>query len=237
MKAQSLLALSTVLFICACESDNDPAIDTFKDPLLGIADKGHISFENPQVGQRNYYVQFKAIKTSNGDILFSYLADTVVMGIVSQTTKGWQVTQHLTRRSKLVTQNSISAMADSIFTYQMEIHSDSVRFKKKGLPYLSFIPVPAAALPLNVPAAAISKADCAPELNHSIEKWYTYSNSCMVLGREYDSVIGYRNYVDMATDGFGFVYDYQIENGFTRIAWISAWRSNEAEGYDLVSRN
>jgi hypothetical protein len=239
LKTRFLIASVIVLLAYACGGDIDPVpeADNFKDPLLGIEDKGHIRFDAPQVGQRNYYVEFKAVKNNNGEISFSYLTDTVVMGIINKSTKGWEVTLHLTRGSNLVVQNPFSTMADSIFTYQAEIDSDSVRFKKQGLRYLSFIPLETKALPLNIPITAIDKADCEPELYYSIETWYTHSNFCTVLGKQYQSVIGYCDYTDMATDGLGILHNYQIEYGFTRIAWISAWSSNEAQGYDLVPRD
>lgn len=55
-------------------------------------------------------------------------------------------------------------------------------------------------------------------------------------GKTFDRLNIHYDYRDMATDGFGFMYAYNLTNSFVRISWISYWELNKADGWDLISK-
>lgn len=215
---------------CASE-DPPPAKVIFKTPLDGLTDQGRVSFDNPQIGQRNHYLKFVAKKkTSSGEPEFVYKKDTLVLAITGKISDKWIVKEFRTIGSI-----SNSTLLDTtVVTHRMQIDADSIHFTLPEGNSIHFSPI---GKHLSFPVAAsdeIENKNCLPIFEYRTSIWSAFTVNYTLFGEHFDSLSNYFDYTEMAGDGFGYTFVYGGSSGFTRIAWVSAWEISTADGWDLL---
>jgi hypothetical protein len=160
----------------------------------------------------------------------------MVMAITGQHDSQWIVKQFYTRGSAKVKAGT-SDLTDSVATYYMMVQPDSVHFTR-GNSSLIITPIGLSkplALPIEASLDAPENSDCLPLFDYSVIIWTAYTLNHEQFGESFDYLVNYFDYSQMAVDGFGFTYVYNNSFGITRFAWVSAWKTDEADGWDLIS--
>lgn len=241
-----VFALAFTLIRC---TDSEPPVDPvpekeepkeFIDPLAGFPDEGPVSFENPVVGQRSYYVLFEAVKTGD-NINFQYKPDTLVFAITKKESGVWVVTEFLTEgsNSRVKPEGSyFGAWGDTLFLSNLEFESDSIHFyKDPDKLFVSFASHREQKFPLQPVADNVRKnPDGLPVFGASGTRWMEYTENLTVLGKTFPRLNMYFDYTEMSTDGYGYTYVYDSSDGLVRSAWVNYWSSDEAAGWDLLPR-
>ena len=81
---RSRIALLLLSSFISC-SDEEPIRKQWKDPLEGLPDNGPVSFDEPAIGQRSYYISFRAFDDYTTDIdQYEYRTDTLVLAITGK---------------------------------------------------------------------------------------------------------------------------------------------------------
>lgn len=227
--------------LVSCNSDSANEV-TPNNPLTGLPDKGPIQLDNPIVGQRSYYLYFTAIN-KDATVSFSYPGDTLIVGIAGFESNQWVIKEFLTEGSVSRKNKSNSGpgswkgYADSVFLSNMKIDADSIYLSRpKTRAYNSFafagrnwafqVSQVADTEPLNI--------TCSPAFRYGSTVWIEYTKTYKQHGKTFDRLNIHHDYRDMATDGFGFMYGYDLPHSFVRISWVSYWELNKANGWDLI---
>jgi hypothetical protein len=233
-----LLIVILGLALLACSSD-DPQIVEDKDPLKGLPDNGPIKFDNPQVGQRSFYVFFKASKNNTQEVTFEYIPDTLVLAIVGKEADKWIINEFLAKGSdsKTSENGAWSSLADSVITRHPEVKADSAFFSRPAGVYpFSFVFVGESRtvplLPVEDPAPL--NVNCMPKLEYASNLWMQYTVNYSQFGQTFQHLNNYFDYRPMGTDGLGFMYAYGPQYGLVRWTWVSYWSLDQANGWDLI---
>jgi len=234
------LFILVALALLGCSSeDPEPALKR-ENPLEGLADKGAIRFDKPEIGQRSFYVFFKAsVDHSTHQISFDYLTDTLVLAITGQEADKWIVKEFLTAGSNSATTDDggWANVADSVGIRHLKVDADSAYFSKpQGNYSFSFVFVGASrTIPLKpVGDPAPLNVDCLPEFDFASTVWMQYTVNYSQFGQTFQHLNNYFDYRPMSTDGLGFMYAYGPSFGMVRWAWVSYWSLDEADGWDLI---
>ena len=238
---RNLLFLLVIGTLINCSSDPNDEV-TRNSPLTGLPDKGAIRFDDPAIGQRNYYVYFNATHT-NVSTSYDYFGDTLVVGITSFESNKWVIKEFLTegsisKKNKSGTgPGSWKVYADSIFVSQLKIDGDSVYLTRS--PNRTFYSFAFMGRNWAFPVVSISDTNplnstCSPAFYYKSSVWMEYSKNYLQLGTTFDHLNIHFDYRDMATDGFGFIHAYGMPYGFVRIAWVNYWTLDKANGWDLL---
>ncbi|HEX6893507.1 MAG TPA: hypothetical protein VF141_22500 [Chryseolinea sp.] len=233
-----LLTVILSLALLACSSD-DPQILTDDDPLKGLPDKGPIRFDNPEVGQRSFYVFFKATKNNTQEVTFEYMPDTLVLAITGKEGDKWILNEFLANgsESKTSANGNWSSLADVVITRHLEVEADSAFFSRPaGADPFSFVFVGESRtvplLPVEDPAPI--NVNCMPKLAYASTLWMQYTVNYSQFGQTFQHLNNYFDYRPMATDGSGFMYAYGSQHGLVRWTWVSYWSLDYANGWDLI---
>jgi hypothetical protein len=233
MKWPFKLCLLPIAIFLGCEDEipHQPKEIIFKSPLEGLVDLGMVSFDNPQVGQRNYYLSFVAKKITNSDEpKFVYKSDTLVLAITGKVDTKWIV-----KEFRMLGSISNKTLVDTtVITHYMEIDADSIHFTLEEGSSIHFSPVGnGLSIPIEV-ADENENKNCLPIFDHRTNIWSAYTINYTQFGEHYDYLSNYFDYTQMAGDGWGYTFVYSSNSGFTRIAWVSAWEIWTADGWDLL---
>lgn len=241
LKAIFFVLICAVLPGCTSDSANEV---TPNDPLTGLPNKGPIQLDNPVIGQRSSYVYFTATRKDE-TVNFSYPGDTLIVGITGFESNQWVIKEFLGEGSVSKKNKSTSGSgswkgyADSVFVSNMKIDADSIyvtRPKTRAYNSFAFAGRNWAFQILQVADTEPSNATCSPAFRYDSHVWMEYSKNYTQHGKTFDRLNIHYDYRDMATDGFGFMYAYNLPNSFVRISWISYWELNKADGWDLISK-
>lgn len=242
-----VFALAFTLLRCA--DPEPPPIDPvpeeeepkeFIDPLAGVPDEGPVSFENPVVGQRSYYVLFEAVKTGD-NIDFQYKPDTLVFAITKKLSEAWEVTEFLTKgsNSRVNPENSYwGNWGDTLFLSYLQLELDSIHFYKDPEKlFVSFAFPREQKFPLQLVSDKYpNNPNGLPLFGASGTRWMEFTLSYTVFLKTFDRLNMYFNYTEMSGDGHGFTHVYGPSDGLVRTAWVSFWSSEKAVGWDLIPR-
>jgi len=239
----TLLILLALTFL-GCSSE-DPTISPDpeykkENPLEGLADKGAIRFDKPEIGQRSFYVFFNASESNTThEISFDYFADTLVLAITGQEADKWIVKEFLTEGSNSVTSDDghWGSVADSVIIRHLEVDADSAYFfRPQGTDPFSFVFVGASIafplLPVGDPAPL--NANCLPILDYESTSFMQYAVNYSQFGQTFEHLNIYFDYTPMNGDGSGFMHAYGSSFGIVRWTWVSYWSLGHADGWDLI---
>ncbi len=229
------LFFSIITFV-GCESEGLlPKIISieFKTPLEGLPNKGRIRFDNPEVGQRNFYLKFEATKgTGTSGPQFNYKNDTLVYAITGKVGDKWILKEFMTVGS--VSNAILTDIDTAVVTHFMQIDTDSIHFTMPAGGFIRFSPVGSdLSLPFVV-SDEIENKDCLPIFEYRSSIWSAYTLNHTQFGEHFDYLLNYFDYTDMSGDGYGYTFVYANQTGLTRMAWISAWDIWDADGWDLL---
>ncbi|MBA4055251.1 MAG: hypothetical protein C0490_11100 [Marivirga sp.] len=214
----------------------------FTDPLNGLPDEGPVSFINPAVGQRSYYVLFEAdFIRSNGSVDFRFKPDTLVFAITDKESEAWVVTEFLTKgsNSRLTPEDSYwGSWGDTLFLSYFQFESDSIHFYKDPEKlFVSFAFPREQKFPLQLVSDEYPKnPNGLPLFGGAGTRWMEFTLNYTVLGKTFDRLNMYFNYIEMTGDGHGFTHVYGPSDGLVRTAWVNAWTMDHATGWDLLPR-
>ncbi|MBL7873026.1 MAG: hypothetical protein JNM78_15525 [Cyclobacteriaceae bacterium] len=222
------------LAICAGCVSETPSLSkriAFKSPLEGLPNLGRVTFDNPQIGQRNYYLRFVVRKTLNsGEPEFSYRNDTLVFAVTGKVSNKWILKEFMLSGSI----SNLTLNDTTIVTHYMQIGADSIHFNLPEGSSIHFSPVGNNLTFPIVGSDKIENKNCLPIFDHRTDIWSAYTINYTQFGEHFDSLSNYFDYTEMSFDGHGYTYIYTSDTGFTRIAWISAWNIWTADGWDLL---
>jgi hypothetical protein len=227
--------------LVSCTSDPADEV-TPNNPLSGLPDKGPIRLTSPAIGQRSYYAFFTA-KDNTGNVSFNYPGDTLIIGITGFESDQWVIKEFLSEGS-MSKKKSTSTLAfwkgyaDSVFVSHMKMDASINVSRPANSVYNSF-----AFTGRNWSFQISDVLDteqlnpqCYPAFYYSSNVWMEYSKNYTQFGKTFDRLNIHFDYRDMATDGFGFMYAYDLANSFVRVSWINYWELNKAYGWDLISK-
>jgi hypothetical protein len=225
-----LLILSTFLMSC---DDEESAVKEKKDPLAGLPDEGPVHLDNPVIGQRSYYIRFRAFdKTDTEDIRFDYTTDTLVLAVTGNESGKWLL-------KEFITEGSTTLSSDTVFLLSLVVDSDSASFAgPSGGPYYSnfFGIPPGESLKFTmdlIAEPAIQNPTCSPfasRYSNDMEFALNYTQ----FSQTFDHLNIYQDYSATATDGPGLMYVYAPAHGFVRMTVFNPWVYNEVTGWDLI---
>jgi hypothetical protein len=232
------------MFYCTvvgCTSDSTVVVP--QNPLTGLPDKGPIRLSSPAIGQRSYYTFFTA-KDNTGNVSFSYPGDTLIIGITGFESDQWVVKEFLSDGSiskKKSTSSSAfwKGYADSVFTSYMKIDPYYINVSRPAnRTYNSFAFAGRnwAFQIADVLDTEPSNPQCSPAFYYRSTVWMEYSKDYTQFGKTFEKLNIHFDYRDMSTDGFGFMYAYQMPHGFVRISWVNYWELSKANGWDLIAK-
>lgn len=243
---QKLVFVVTLSLLIGCVDHqsviNDIIIITVKpDPLKGLPDAGPVRFDNPGIGQRSYYVYFRAIedKTTKA-VSYEYSTDTLVLAITEKKGSRWVMKDFLTAGSYSIQTKKGTFNYDSVFVTLLEIEADSMVFTRPAPDIystyfftfnrngrLSF-PLP----PVSDPAA--QHPGCSPFFSFSSDTM-AYVLNYVQLGQTFDHLNIYMDYSQVELDGAAITFVYKPSKGFVRTTWFNPmfW---DAGGWDLIPR-
>src|SRR5688572_23543357 len=205
VKYTLLLVLALTFLGCSSEDPGISPDPEYKkeNPLEGLADKGAIRFDKPEIGQRSFYVFFNASENNNTqEISFDYFADTLVLAITGQEANKWIVKEFMTEGSTSVTSDDghWGSIADSVITTHLEVDADSAYFSKaQGAIPISFVFAGVSTafplLPVGDPAPL--NADCLPILDYESRSFMQYAVNYSQFGQTFEHLNIYFDYTPM----------------------------------------
>jgi hypothetical protein len=203
------------------------------DPLAGLPDKGPVSFDQPAIGQRSYYVNFRAFnKTATEDVRFEYSTDTLVMAVTGRESDRWIL-------KEFITEGSTSLPSDTIFTLSLRIESDFASFSEPsgGSYYSNFLAIRYGES-IKFPMLLIAEPSkenptCSPFASINSNEM-EFARNYTQFGQTFDHLNIYQDYTATATDGAGFMYVYSPINGFVRMTVFNPWVYEPVIGWDLI---
>jgi len=219
---------------------NEVTIKTWKDPLKGLPDKGPIQFENPEIGQRSYYVHFRAsIDRNTNEVRYEYSDDTLALGISGKNTTHWILKEFFTAGSYSF-HASDGYNTDSVYVSHLQINTDSISVSRPAiLLYSTYFfmleyDVRQAFTLAPVTDPSEQNKNCSPFFNRSSDRM-EYTLDYNQNGKIYDHLNIYSNYSKTEVDGEGMMYAYSSSDGFVRRSAYNPW-TDTAGGWDLVPR-
>jgi len=240
----SILFVMTLSILSCSDVEKPSPIEppTFIDPLKDLPDEGDINFEDLKVGQRSRFVQFEmtySYETKETNV--TYLTDTLVVAITEKNEDHWIVKEFLTQNSISRTDKSSGwgTMIDSIFQSNLSLEGDSIHFYRNPEDwFVTFAFHQEQKFPLSL------ISDEGPENNSGLplfsisnaSRWTEYLKNYNHYDIVFPRLNIYFNYKEVAFDGWGYTYVYGPSNGLIRVAWVSAWTTNEADGWDFIPR-
>ena len=236
MKVEIYLLLSLCLLFSAC-SKNEPAPPVeeppkWTSPLAGLPNEGRIQWSQMKVGQRSRYLYFEANGHAHpAQITPAYYQDTLVLAITGEDAQGFILTEFIIPDS-FGRFNSDTAY---LHVNHLKIEQDSVKFTRTG-PYNSNIfAYKTHSLPLTPFATPLPEyPEATPFFGVETEKWEAFTQQHIHLGQTYGPLNLVYDYRDMAADGWGYLFAYDVPNGLVRFTWISWWSPDLAKGWDLL---
>ncbi len=237
MRSVIMLVLLSVVSSCA---DDDPVGKKWMNPLEGLPDNGPVRFDEPAIGQRSYYVSFRAYNDNTpGNVRYEYITDTLVLAITGKETVGWIVNEFITEGSTSRQSADDDTPLDSVYVTMLQIDADSIYIGNSSGEsfYSNFFGIRGNSLfklPLSL-VAEPSKQNptCSPFASRNADTM-EYSINYTQLGQTYDHLNVYADNSMTATDGPALMYAYSASTGFVRMSAINPWVFDQATGWDLV---
>ncbi len=225
--------------VCSC-SDEGPVSKKWQDPLEGLPDNGPVRFDEPAIGQRSYYVSFRATNDFiSENVQYEYITDTLVLAITGKESVGWIVNEFIAEGSTSRQSADDDTPLDSVYVTMLQIDADSIYIGNlSGESYYSnFFGIRGNSLfklPLSL-VAEPSKQNptCSPFASRNADTM-EYSINYTQLGQTYDHLNVYADNSMTATDGPALMYVYSPSYGFVRMSAINPWVPDEATGWDLI---
>jgi hypothetical protein len=234
-----LIALLLLCFIVSCSDDESRKV--WPDPLEGLPDEGPVRFDDPAIGQRSYYVSFKAFDDDAIEsVKYENHTDTVVLAITGKESVHWIVKEFLTEGST-IRQASDDSSLDSVYVTMLRIDSDSIYLgNPSGEPYYSYFFAirrdDLFTLPLSlITEPAKQNPTCSPFSSRNADAM-EYALNYAQLGQTFDHLNVYADNSMTALDGPALMYAYAPSYGFVRMSVISPWIPDKATGWDLHPR-
>ena len=221
---------------------NEIKIITWTDPLKGLPDKGPLRFDLPEIGQRSYYVYFKASSLGPGsNVQYEYLTDTLVVAISEKKSTSWILKEYFTAGSFSFHSQDGTFDTDSVYVTIMSVDQDSVFFARPhpdlySTYFFYFERDQSIKLPLApVSDPALQNANCSPFYYDHFPNGMEYTLDYEQLGQTFDHLNIFADYSELEVDGPGLMYVYDPAHGFVRRTGFNPWTS-KAGGWDLVPR-
>ena len=216
-------------------------INVKPDPLKGIPDEGPLQFDNPAIGQRSYYVSFKAfldIATKNAR--YEYVTDTLVLGIAGKESDHWILKEFLTPGSYSIQTKKGDFKTDSVYVTLIQLTPDSIIFSRPSTTlfstyFFTFYGNNRLSLPL-VPVTEPAKQN--PTCSPFFSLWpdtMGYSLNYSQLGQTFDHLNIYVDNTEVELDGSTLMYVYGHSYGFVR-ATVQSELIQNLKGWDLAPR-
>jgi hypothetical protein len=232
IRVVAIIALITLSNSCSDDAPV-PLSEERPDPLNGLPDAGPVRFDNPVIGQRSYYVFFRAYnKTDTEDIRFEYTTDTLVMAVTGKESDRWIL-------KEFITEGSTFLSSDTVFTLSLRIESDAASFSgpSDGSYYSNFFAIRHGES-IKFPMVLIAEPSnenptCSPFASINSNEM-EFSRNYTQFGQTYEHVNIYQDYSATATDGPGLMYVYSPANGFVRMTVFNPWVYDPVTGWDLI---
>ena len=236
---RTLVAIFLLSSLVNC-SDDVPDSKRWKDPLEGLPDNGPLRLDEPSIGQRSYYVSFRATNDfTTEDVQYKYFGDTLVLAITGKQSDYWIINEFMSQGSAFRLSLEDDSYLDSVYVTTLRIDSDSIYFgDPSGKSYFSyFFGIQANSL-LKLPLALVTEPAkenpaCSPFSSRNADSM-EYSLNYTQLGQPYDHLNVYADNSMTATDGPALMYAYSPSYGFVRMSAINPWVADTAAGWDLV---
>jgi hypothetical protein len=241
MPMRILVTLVIFSIVSSC-TDEEPVVKKWRDPLEGLPDKGPLRFDEPAIGQRSYFVSFRATNDfTTEEVQYEYVGDTLVLAITGKQSDYWILNEFITQGSSSRLSLEDDSVLDSVYVTTLRIDSDSVYFgDPSGKSYFSnFFGIPANSL-FKLSLALVTESakenpTCSPFLSRNADSM-EFSLNYIQLGQTYVHLNVYGDNSMTATDGPALMYVYAPSYGFVRMSAINPWVSDRAAGWDLTSR-
>jgi hypothetical protein len=243
MRSRGLFLIMSLLISCIDHQDivNDIKILVWTDPLKGLPDEGPVQFDNPVIGQRSYYVFFRAFQEAPANnVRYEYITDTLAVGISGKNATHWILKEFFTAGSYSFQTAEGGFNTDSVYVTLMQIKGDSINFIRPSPELYStyffyFEIVDRLAFPLSKASdPAPQNPTCSPFFDHSFSGM-EYALDYAQLGQTFDHLNIHADYSRIESDGPGLMYVYGSSHGFVRRTGFNPW-TGEAAGWDLIPR-
>jgi hypothetical protein len=238
MFVQKAISVVTIIMLImllnSCSNDAPvPIVEEKIDPLKGLPDEGPVRFDNLIIGQRSYYIYFRAFnKTDTEDIRFEYKTDTLVIAVTGKESDRWIL-------KEFITEGSTFFSSDTVFTLSLRFESDVALFAEPsdGSYYSNFFAIrngESIGFPM-ILIAEPSKENptCSPFASINSNEM-EFARNYTQFGQNFEHVNIYQDYTATATDGPGLMYVYSPADGFVRMTVFNPWVYDQVTGWDLI---
>jgi len=244
MRSPAFFLAFAMLISCIDEQTiiNEIVIINVKpDPLKGIPDEGPLQFDNPAIGQRSYYVFFKAFRDNGtNNARYEYTTDTLVLGIAGKESDRWILKEFLTPGSQSIQTNKGYFKTDSVYVTLFQLTPDSIIFSRPSNSLFStyfFTFYENNRLSLSL-APVTEPAKQNPACSPFFSLWpdtMGYALDYSQLGQTFDHVNIYVDNTKVELDGAALMYVYGHTYGFVR-ATVHVELIQLLVGWDLAPR-
>jgi len=250
------LIYAIILLSCSDEPDPEPRFVSVysKSPIADLPDMGLINFNDPQVGQRSYYLFTSAeyFPVEHKTVYHTSILDTLVIAIAEQRNNKWVVREFIKSNTSRYFQSDlrynpeVDTITGPFAEYQFRIEDNKVFFDsldiRKTTRPSSFFRYrnglnPILELDLDVDQIRINDL-ALPYFGRAEGQWYAYTPSVVLAGRHFDGVFSFHDhYIHQELDrGFGQTIVYSANHGL-----IASYLSSESDhgrtgGYVQISR-